>query len=375
MIVTDSKIELSSSRAFKQFSSRSVATGLLSNSRFMRDLQNVASGSGKDTLEISEGDTMGELTYNMSAGRSDKTGSSTQISKRAQELADIRIKLLQQILTMMQGLSGRHDNFFDKVSSQISSMMSMGSGYSSVTTMESYYEETEMTTFQAQGVAYTADGREIDFGVDISMSRKYTQYTSMEVIRDVPLLDPLVINVGGGVTGISDQHFYFDLDSDGVEENIPALKEGSGFLSYDKNGDGIINDGSELFGASTGDGFGDLAKYDSDNNGWIDEADEIFDKLKVWFKDENGDDKLISLKEADVGAIYLEHSDTEFTMQGMDMMVNAMIRQTGVFLRESGGVGNIQQVDLAADKGSRTENKTSPLEEFNKAVSTGGVPI
>ena len=61
----------------------------------------------------------------------------------------------------------------------------------------------------------------------------------------------------------------------------------------DRNGDGKINDGSELFGTKSGDGFKDLASYDADGNGWIDENDAIFSQLKIWTKDEDGKDKLI----------------------------------------------------------------------------------
>ena len=86
----------------------------------------------------------------------------------------------------------------------------------------------------------------------------------------------------------------------------------SGFLALDKNSDGIINDGSELFGTKTGNGFSELAEYDSDGNGWIDENDEVYDQLKVWVKDENGKDTLLSLKEANVGAICLGSSKTTF---------------------------------------------------------------
>jgi len=349
MIVADSNVKMSSARVFNQFSSQSVATGLLTNSRFLQDLKSVAEKSQKDTLELSgEMDTGTEVTYDLSAGRSSKTSASTQLSKRAEELHNIRMQLLQQILGFMQNMSGARKSFFDQARNAVSDLMTMGSGYSSVTTMETYYEETEMTSFEAEGVAHTADGREINFGVSVSMSRKFSQYTSMEYVRDVPLLDPLVINVGGGVTQISDQKFFFDLDSDGEIEEVAGLEKGSAFLSYDRNGDGIINDGSELFGAKSGNGFGELSEFDEDSNGWIDERDAIFDKLKVWYKDEEGQDKLIGLKEADVGAIYLDRADTQFTSQGMDLMVNGMIRQTGIYLKESGGVGSVQQVDLAA---------------------------
>lgn len=98
--------------------------------------------------------------------------------------------------------------------------------------------------------------------------------------------DPLMINLDANIGSVSDQKFFFDLDSDGKEEQISFAGKGSGFLALDKNGDGKINDGSELFGTSSGDGFKDLAEYDEDKNGWIDENDSIFSKLKVWTKDE-----------------------------------------------------------------------------------------
>ena len=115
----------------------------------------------------------------------------------------------------------------------------------------------------------------------------------------------------------------------------------------DLNEDGTINDGNELFGTQSGNGFADLAKYDKDGNGWIDEADEIFSKLKVWTIDENGVSSLISLKEANVGAIYLGSEDTKFSLTNQNNEVNALVRRTGMFLYETGMAGTIQQVDLA----------------------------
>ena len=142
--------------------------------------------------------------------------------------------------------------------------------------------------------------------------------------------------------------FLFDLDADGKEEEVSFAGRGSGFLALDKNGDGKINDGSELFGTKSGDGFGDLAAYDEDGNGWIDEADSVFKDLKVWTKDENGKDVLMNLKDADVGAIYLGSAQTEFSLNNQaTQQTNGIIRKTGVYLKESGGVGTVQHVDLA----------------------------
>lgn len=211
-----------------------------------------------------------------------------------------------------------------------------------------FFAEAEVTKYSAAGIARTEDGREINFGVSIEMSRGFSAHFNSFTQEDYICTDPLVINVGSDFAGVTDQKFAFDLDADGKAEEISFAANGSGFLALDKNGDGKINDGSELFGTKSGDGFADLAQYDKDGNGWIDEADEVFSKLKIWTKDENGNDRMISLKEAGVGAIFLGSSDTEFSLKnGETNATNAVVRKTGVYLKENGGVGTIQHVDLA----------------------------
>lgn len=191
-----------------------------------------------------------------------------------------------------------------------------------------YYEESESTSFTTKGTVKTEDGREIDF-------------------EQLTLCDPLVINLEGNVAQVSDQTFFFDIDCDGVEDEISKLIAGSGFLALDQNGDGIINDGSELFGTQSGNGFADLARYDSDGNGFIDENDEIFHRLKIWCMDENGQPHLYSLKEKGVGAIGLAHTGTQYSLTNENNETNAVIRSTGFFLFEDGNAGSIQHVDLA----------------------------
>lgn len=119
-------------------------------------------------------------------------------------------------------------------------------------------------------------------------------------------------------------------------------------MALDRNRDGKINDGSELFGAKSGDGFADLAVFDMDGNGWIDEKDEIFNHLRIWTKDESGNDKLVALGVAGVGAIYLGHVASKFSLNSeKDNKTNAVVRESGIFLHEDGQAGVIQQVDLA----------------------------
>lgn len=229
---------------------------------------------------------------------------------------------------------------------------SMG-GYRMITQVQSvseqtFFEEKEATSFSAAGTVKCADGREINFRMDVGMSRSFHAYYEKNyTMVQTGLCDPLVINLDGNVAQLEDQKFFFDLDADGTEEEISMLGPGSGYLALDKNGDGVINDGSELFGTKSGDGFADLAAWDSDGNGWIDEGDEVFDRLLIWTKDENGKDVCCRLRDKNVGAICLKNCDTGFSLNASDNSTKGVIRKTAVFLYENGTAGTVQHLDLA----------------------------
>ena len=248
------------------------------------------------------------------------------------------------------GASSFQNNTLDAMFKRFASYGMMGgAGIGGYSMNMLTYSETEETGFHANGRACTEDGRTIDFNINILMSRSYMEYMNVSIptMADA-LCDPLVVNIGSDTADVRDQTFKFALDADGTEDEISMLGKGSGFLALDKNGDGKISDGSELFGTKSGDGFGDLREYDSDGNGWIDENDDVFSKLKVWCKDENGKDILMDLKEADIGAIFLGEQQTEFSLGGADGYRDGVIRSTGVFLREStGAAGTVQHVDLS----------------------------
>ena len=212
-----------------------------------------------------------------------------------------------------------------------------------------YYAETEDLSYTTKGTVVTADGRELDFNLSFQLSREFSEYYEKEHSFSIQsLCDPLVINLDTDIAGVSDQKFLFDLDNDGVKDNISMLGRESGFLALDKNGDGQINDGSELFGTKSGDGFKDLAAYDSDGNGWIDEADEIWDKLLIYSVNEDGTSSMYGLSEKGVGAIFLGNVSTDYSLKNhQDNSLNAMIRRTGMFLYENGNAGTVQHLDIA----------------------------
>jgi len=200
-------------------------------------------------------------------------------------------------------------------------------------------------------VVKTADGKEIHFDLQLSMARSYHQESDVSLrLGDATRQrkDPLVLNFAGTAAQLSYQRFKFDLDSDGTADSVNLLTPGSGFLTLDRNKDGRINNGSELFGTRSGDGFADLAAYDGDRNGWIDENDTIFSRLRVWMKTPSGEDQLFALAEKGVGAIYLGRVDTPFSIKDAENTLQGQVRATGLFLHEDGRVGSMQQLDLVA---------------------------
>lgn len=290
----------------------------------------------------------------------------------AGDLYDLRINLLNKLLEVLSGkgkfelrgntldlrgsaarsagvyaelFSGRELSFSMSVSGR--GTTSAGTLWQRVTATSYERSEREYTAFRSSGRAVTEDGRSISFGVEFAMSRSFSERFDSLTSETYILTDPLVINLDSNVTSVSDMKFLFDLDGDGEEENISFAGEGSGFLALDLNGNGVIDDGSELFGTKSGDGFADLAAYDEDGNGWIDENDDVYEKLRVWVKDADGSDKLLTLKEANVGAIYLGSVSTEFSLNdGVTNETNGVIRRSGVYLKETGEAGTLSHVDL-----------------------------
>lgn len=207
--------------------------------------------------------------------------------------------------------------------------------------------ESEQTIFTAQGTIRTSDGKQIQFSLSLNMQREVTLQHDVSVRKgDGVKKDPLVINFNGTAAQLTDQKFSFDLNSDGTAEKMSFVGAGSGFLALDKNGNGAIDNGSELFGAQSGNGFADLAAYDSDGNHWIDENDAVYSRLRVWSKDAAGKDALSTLAERNVGALYLGNVATSFDLKNGSNGLQGQVRSSGVYLREDSSAGTLQQVDL-----------------------------
>lgn len=273
------------------------------------------------------------------------------LSVRLAAMEQVKIRSLQYLfLYLMRGaktlrLWNVFENQGEMTAQRVAAVDTSGYVY---TRQEERYESERME-FQMKGKAVTEDGRSINFEVSVRMSREvYESFGFAETkgqTQRVNLTDPLVVQLKG-VPSLTQNKFSFDIDMDGKPDQISFAGPGSGFLALDKNGDGVINDGGELFGPAKGNGFLELAMYDSDGNGWIDENDPVFDCLRVWCKDENGQNQLFALGEVGIGAIYLGYSATEFAMKDDANVLQGQMRYSGAFLYEDGGAGTIHQIDL-----------------------------
>ena len=205
--------------------------------------------------------------------------------------------------------------------------------------------EQEQLRFVAKGSVTTDDGRNIEIELGFALDYQLTE-VSERLTRASALKDPLVLNLEGSVAGFTQARFNFDLSGDGVEEKLPMLASSSTFLALDRNGNGQIDNGTELFGVQSGNGFADLAQFDQDANGVIDEGDSVFAELRLFRPGE----ALLTLGDKQIGAIFLNATATPFTHlaahQGSEGQSPAVLRQTGLYLTEDGKAGTVQQLDL-----------------------------
>ncbi|VEE16866.1 hypothetical protein [Ectopseudomonas mendocina] len=159
-------------------------------------------------------------------------------------------------------------------------------------------------------------------------------------------VDPLVLDLAGNgfsTSGLS-RPVRFDLDADGRIDSISAPTGDDALLALDRNGNGRIDDGRELFGDQHGaaNGFAELARFDDNGDGRIDAADAVFDKLRLLRFDAQGRQQLQTLGEAGVSAIDLRARDVSIALGAYDQ-----VAQLGRFELTDGRSGQAADLLLA----------------------------
>ncbi|MBQ4058617.1 MAG: hypothetical protein IJD40_06780 [Lachnospiraceae bacterium] len=209
------------------------------------------------------------------------------------------MEALGQDTSALESKIGKAQNCLDRADelvSSIDSSISDTSGSSTTSGASSFLNPEEIADDEAE---------EINNGTNEAESAK---------------VDPLIIDIAGDGFNIEKKKdgTYFDLDCNGFAEKINWTMQ-DGILVLDKNNNGNIDDGSELFGdyhllsdgSRAKNGFEALAQYDTNGDGVIDGNDEIYNELKLWI-DADGDGKstseeINSLEEMNIKSINLNY--------------------------------------------------------------------
>ncbi|TXH94509.1 MAG: hypothetical protein E6Q75_12790 [Rheinheimera sp.] len=188
------------------------------------------------------------------------------------------------------------------------------------------------------GAVQLEDGSSQSFAFSFSLKESYASFS---IRQEAVLKDPLILSTTGQSFQWTGASQAFDFFSDGRSAELPTLANGQYYLSYDRNQDGQITQGKELFGPATGQGFAELAALDEDKDGFVDSSDSAWQQLSLWRPGETP----TSLTDAGIGALSAQSVATSFGLYDGDALL-ARIARSGIFLAEQGKVGLLQQVDL-----------------------------
>lgn len=206
------------------------------------------------------------------------------------------------------------------------------------------FVDSQKLSLSTKGIIKAAD-KTIQIDVEFNLHRTFLSDINPN-LQALKKSDPLVISLDTKMPEFLDEKVSFDIDADGEVDQISRLAKNSGFLALDINQNGKIDNGLELFGTRTGNGFAELMKFDYDKNGWIDESDEIFHKLRI-FQNDKDERKLLALGEVGIGAIFLGSMDLKFDYKDRQNNTIAQLKSAGIFLSESGGLGAVSGVDFS----------------------------
>ena len=195
----------------------------------------------------------------------------------------------------------------------------------------SHYKNDPKYTYYGHGNKYYWDGEDliINDGLtvknfkngDLNIRLREEDDTRPDIRDAMSIRSPIIIDMNGdGVkTTAQGKHTYFDHDGNGFAENTGWVDSNDALLVLDRNQNGLIDDGKELFGSNTllssgkraQNGFEALAEFDENRDGVIDAADSVWSRLQLWQdKNQNGlvdEGELLSLSNTQITAIGLKY--------------------------------------------------------------------
>ena len=219
----------------------------------------------------------------------------------------------------------------------------------------------------------------------IPWAKDFGDWTGLNRDGKYHIYDPLVLDLDGdGIETVGTQGYagaLFDHDKDGIRTSTGWAAADDGLLVIDRNSDGLINNGGELFGDSTVlkdgsnavHGYAALAEFDSNSDGKVDAQDADFAKLKVW-RDLNQDGvsqdgELFTLAEVGVQSLNADYQDVNQRLGNGNT-----IAQKGSYTTADGETRDMGDLLLAADHlHSRYVDSVQLTEEQMQAANVQGI--
>ncbi|QFY59410.1 type I secretion C-terminal target domain-containing protein [Rhizobium grahamii] len=173
-------------------------------------------------------------------------------------------------------------------------------------------------------------------------------------------IDPIILDLDHNGIALTtlDHGVQFDINADGHKDQIAWTAGTDGILAYDVDGNGKIDNGTEIFsphfaGGTYADGLAALATLDSNHDGKIDANDEAFAKLTIW-QDLNHNGitdagELSSLADHSIASISLDAHATDTSINGQSVLAD------GSYTLTDGSTGHFVEVAFDTTLGGSTD--------------------
>ena len=213
---------------------------------------------------------------------------------------------------------------------------------------------------------------------------KYIDWNALNRDGYYFIFDPLALDLNGnGIETLAANGHdgaLFDHERLGIRTATGWIHSNDGILVYDRNGDGKINDGGEIFGDNTllkngktaAHGFEAAADLDDNGDGKLDAADSAFSKLGVWRDlNHNGiseEGEIFALKD-----LHIKSLNLGYTQADKDLGNGNTLAEVGSYTDEDGNEHIMGDLRLSADRlHSRYSNSIPLTDEQQQEVNLRG---
>ncbi len=326
-------------------------------------------GRDKDLLELSP---MNQMRQTITQFRSQKAISSelrvtmTVTHDQSLESGSTDPKLERDLDLMLRMIS-RNDEEYESLKARFMKLLGQVSGSTAATpevpvenanseaATDAVDDSGNLPAAQSQGMTSEEMSARLANRHAYQLDLRFKQTTSTEERIGISLeelgikkVDPLVLDLGGEGIELTEagKGAIFDVTADGKLDSTAWVKGNTALLTYDRNGNGVVDNGSELFGDQNGaaHGFAELAKYDSNKDRIINILDPVFKALKL-YRDLNGDGKMSKNEFSTLSQSGIKALNLDFSRDNTDIKGNSLILN-GSFEREDGSKGQLADVLL-----------------------------